>query len=125
MAVVGGSQYVWGGVMGSALITQLREQLRDVLPGLLGQQGSFETVVFGLLIILVLQFARRGLWPLVERVLPQEPMRLLPAGPALAGRIPRNRVPRCCVWNMPSSSSAASRRSTTCRSNCGPGKSWD
>ncbi|ACO47670.1 branched-chain amino acid ABC transporter ATP-binding protein/permease [Deinococcus deserti] len=87
MAVVGGSQYVWGGVMGSALITQLREQLRDVLPGLLGQQGSFETVVFGLLIILVLQFARRGLWPLVERILPQERMRLLPAGRPLAGRL--------------------------------------
>ncbi|MFC4638292.1 ABC transporter permease subunit [Deinococcus hohokamensis] len=86
MAVVGGSQHVWGGVLGAGLITQLRETLRDVLPGLLGQQGSFETVVFGLLIILVLQFARRGLWPLVERVLPQEPLRRLPPGPALPRR---------------------------------------
>ena len=78
MAVVGGSQHVWGGVLGAGLITQIREVLRDVLPGLLGQQGNFEVIVFGALVILVLQFARRGLWPLIELLLPQEGIRLLP-----------------------------------------------
>ncbi|PNY79908.1 ABC transporter permease subunit [Deinococcus koreensis] len=86
MAVVGGSGQVWGGVLGAGLVTQLRETLRDVLPGLLGQQGNFETVVFGLLVILVLQFARRGLWPLVERALPQDGLKLLPAGATLPRR---------------------------------------
>ncbi|CAM4325533.1 ABC transporter permease subunit [Deinococcus marmoris] len=78
MAVVGGSQYVWGGVLGAGLITQIREELRDILPGLLGQQGNFEVIVFGALVILVLQFARQGLWPLLERLLPQEGIRILP-----------------------------------------------
>jgi len=78
MAVVGGSQHVWGGLLGAGLITGLREWLRDVLPGLIGAQGNFEVIVFGVLVILTLQFARRGLWPLVERVLPQDGVRLLP-----------------------------------------------
>lgn len=86
MAVVGGSQHIWGGVLGAGLITQMREVLRDVLPGLLGQQGNFEVIVFGALVILVLQFARRGLWPLVERVLPQEGIRILPERDRLAPR---------------------------------------
>ncbi|GGL98512.1 branched-chain amino acid ABC transporter ATP-binding protein/permease [Deinococcus aerophilus] len=86
MAVVGGSQHVWGGVLGAGLITQIREQLRDILPGLLGQQGNFEVIVFGALVIVVLQFARRGLWPLVELLLPQEQMRVLPERERLGSR---------------------------------------
>ncbi|WP_216324443.1 ABC transporter permease subunit [Deinococcus aestuarii] len=78
MAVVGGSQHVWGALLGSGLITMLREWLRDLLPALVGAQGNFEVIVFGVLVILTLQFARRGLWPLVERALPQSPFRLLP-----------------------------------------------
>ncbi|GBF06313.1 ABC transporter-like protein [Deinococcus aerius] len=78
MAVVGGSGHVWGGVLGAGLITLLREWLRDLLPVLIGAQGNFEVIVFGVLVILTLQFARRGLWPLAERVLPQEGARLLP-----------------------------------------------
>ncbi|MEF2279606.1 branched-chain amino acid ABC transporter ATP-binding protein/permease [Deinococcus sp. YIM 134068] len=86
MGVVGGSQHVWGGVLGAGLITALREWLRDVLPAITGAQGNFEVIVFGVLVILVLQFARRGLWPLVERVLPQAPVRLLPEGEGLPTR---------------------------------------
>ncbi|QFP75097.1 ATP-binding cassette domain-containing protein [Deinococcus sp. AJ005] len=86
MAVVGGSQHVWGGVLGAGLITQIREQLRDILPGLLGQQGNFEVIVFGALVILVLQFARQGLWPLLERLLPQEGIRILPEREKLSPR---------------------------------------
>ncbi|MFK7603784.1 ATP-binding cassette domain-containing protein [Deinococcus sp. SM5_A1] len=86
MAVVGGSQHVWGGVLGAGLITQIREQLRDILPGLLGQQGNFEVIVFGALVILVLQFARQGLWPLLERLLPQEGIRILPERGKLSPR---------------------------------------
>ncbi|MDV6374978.1 branched-chain amino acid ABC transporter ATP-binding protein/permease [Deinococcus arenicola] len=86
MAVVGGSQHVWGGLLGAGLITQIREQLRDILPGLLGQQGNFEVIVFGALVILVLQFARQGLWPLLERLLPQEGIRILPEREKLVPR---------------------------------------
>jgi ABC-type branched-subunit amino acid transport system ATPase component len=87
--VVGGSQHVWGGVLGTGLITMLREWLSDLLPGLIGAQGNFEVIFFGVLVILTLQFARRGLWPLVERVLPQEGTRLLPE----RGRLPEREKP--------------------------------
>ncbi|MDO4245290.1 MAG: branched-chain amino acid ABC transporter ATP-binding protein/permease [Deinococcus sp.] len=77
MAVLGGSGYVWGGVAGAVLITLLREVLQDVLPRLLGENSNYEVVVLGVLIILTLQFARRGLWPLVERWVPAGTPRLL------------------------------------------------
>ncbi len=73
MAVVGGSGYLWGAVLGATLITLLKEQLQDWLPRLLGSSGNFEIVVFGLLMLLVLQRASDGLWPIlagwVNRVL--------------------------------------------------------
>ena len=63
MAVVGGAGHLWGAVLGAALITLLKEQLQDVLPRLLGASGNFEIVVFGLLMLLVLQRFADGLWP--------------------------------------------------------------
>ena len=65
MAVVGGSGYLWGAVLGATLITLLKEQLQDLLPKLLGASGNFEVIVFGLLMLLVLQRAAEGLWPLL------------------------------------------------------------
>ena len=65
MAVVGGSGHLWGAVLGATLITLLKEQLQDWLPRLLGASGNFEIVVFGLLMLLVLQRASSGLWPLL------------------------------------------------------------
>lgn len=70
MAVLGGAGYVWGGVIGVVLITLLKEVLQDVLPKLLGTSGNYEVIVLGLLIILTLQFARRGLWPILEFFVP-------------------------------------------------------
>ena len=63
MAVVGGAGHLWGAVLGAALITLLKEQLQDILPKLLGTSGNFEIVVFGLLMLLVLQRFADGLWP--------------------------------------------------------------
>ena len=71
MAVVGGAGSVWGAVLGATLITLLKEVLQDYLPKLLGRAGNFELVVFGLLMVLLLQFARNGLWPWIERILPK------------------------------------------------------
>ena len=68
MAVVGGSGHLWGAVLGATLITLLKEQLQDWLPRLLGSSGNFEIVVFGLLMLLVLQRAPNGLWPMLAGV---------------------------------------------------------
>lgn len=63
MAVVGGVGHLWGAVLGAAIITLLKEQLQDVLPKLLGSSGNFEIIVFGLLMLVVLQRFADGLWP--------------------------------------------------------------
>jgi ABC-type branched-subunit amino acid transport system ATPase component/ABC-type branched-subunit amino acid transport system permease subunit len=70
MAVVGGAGSVWGAVIGATLITLAKQVLQDILPTLLGRSGNFEIVVFGILMVLVLQRARDGVWPWLERLLP-------------------------------------------------------
>ena len=64
MAVVGGVGHVWGAVLGAGLVTVLEARLQDLLPRLLGQSGNFETIVFGVAMVALLQQARDGLWPL-------------------------------------------------------------
>jgi len=65
MAVIGGAGYIWGALLGAALITVLKEWLIDVLPQLLGQSGNYEVIVFSVLTIILLQRAPEGLWPLL------------------------------------------------------------
>lgn len=66
MAVVGGGSSVWGAIVGSALILTLKDQIQNVLPGLINTTANFELVVFGILMILVLQYARDGVWPILS-----------------------------------------------------------
>lgn len=66
MAVVGGSGSVWGAVVGSSLILTLKDQIQNVLPKLIDTQQNFELIVFGILMVLVLQYARNGVWPLLQ-----------------------------------------------------------
>src|SRR6218665_2100632 len=68
MAVVGGAGHLGGAVLGATLITLLKEKLQDWLPALLGSSGNFELIVFGLLMVLVLQRFTDGLWPMLERL---------------------------------------------------------
>jgi branched-chain amino acid transport system permease protein len=88
MAVVGGAGSVWGAVVGATAVTLLKTQLQDWLPRLLGRSGNFETVVFGVLIVLLLQRTREGIWPWLERWLPQrsQPDVAVPAKPGLPSR---------------------------------------
>ena len=68
MAVVGGAGSVWGALLGAGLVTVVRDQLQDLLPRLLGAQGNYEAIVFGVLLVLVLQTAPEGLWPHLHRL---------------------------------------------------------
>src|ERR1700741_2314434 len=63
MAVVGGAGRVSGAVVGATVVTLLKIQLQDWLPRLLGRTGNFEIVVFGILMVLLLQRTREGIWP--------------------------------------------------------------
>jgi branched-chain amino acid transport system permease protein len=84
MAVVGGSAHVWGALVGAGVITVLKQWLQDWLPRLLGASGNFEMIVFGLMMIVVLQRARDGLWPILIRLMPQrEADREVPQGELL------------------------------------------
>jgi len=86
MAVVGGAGSVWGAVVGATLITLLKQWLQDLLPHLLGRAGNFEIVVFGVLMVLLLQRAREGVWPWLERLLPKGASPPVPDAPALPAR---------------------------------------
>jgi len=86
MAVVGGAGSVWGAVVGATLITLLKQVLQDALPHLLGREGNFEVAVFGVLMILLLQRTRDGVWPWLARLLPSAVPASLPEAPALARR---------------------------------------
>ncbi len=87
MAVLGGSGYVVGGVLGAAIVTILKDQLQDVLPKLIGTGGNFESIVFGVLMVAVLQLAREGLWPFILRLLPRPADKTIDAAaPNLAQR---------------------------------------
>ena len=67
MAVIGGAAQVWGAVVGAGVVTLLREWLKDALPALFQHTGNYETIVFGLLMILLLQRTRDGLLPALAR----------------------------------------------------------
>lgn len=66
MAVVGGAGHVWGALLGSAVILGIKDQLQNILPKLLDTNANFELIFFGVLMILVLQYASNGLWPILS-----------------------------------------------------------
>lgn len=73
MAVVGGVGHVWGAILGAAILTIVQDYLQSLLPMLLGESGNFEIIVFGILMVALLQYARRGVWPFVARWFPRGP----------------------------------------------------
>jgi len=92
IAVVGGAGYVWGGVLGAAIVIILKEILQSYLPLLLHGEGQLETIVFGILLVTLLQLAPSGVWPWLVARLPLKLSRrrpdttlALPARPRPAG----------------------------------------
>ncbi|MDP2218745.1 MAG: branched-chain amino acid ABC transporter ATP-binding protein/permease [Hydrogenophaga sp.] len=73
MAVVGGVGHVWGAIVGAGLIRVLEDQLQVLLPKLMGTSGSYEVIVFGIALVMVLKYLPDGLWSLVGRHLPKRP----------------------------------------------------
>ncbi len=73
MAVVGGLTSLWGAIFGAAVFVLFGEALQSYLPLLLGKSANYEGIAFGLVLILVLHRARRGLLPLLDARLPQAP----------------------------------------------------
>jgi branched-chain amino acid transport system permease protein len=70
IAVVGGAGYVWGAVLGAGIVVILKEILQSYLPLIFGGQSQLETIVFGILLVVLLQLAPTGVWPLLMSWLP-------------------------------------------------------
>jgi len=90
MAVIGGTGSPAGAVLGPAVVESLRTLLRDAVPALQGVGGNYEAIVFGALVILLLQRASGGLAPYLSRWLPQRPP---PRAPAAAQPLPTRKPP--------------------------------
>src|SRR6201996_8785375 len=71
IAGVGGAGYVWGGVLGAAIVVVLKEVLQSYLPLILPGSGQVETIVFGIMLVALLQLAPGGVWPWLMSLLPQ------------------------------------------------------
>jgi len=71
MSVLGGIVHLPGAVLGTAILTILREGLRTVMPRLLGSGASaeYEIVIFGLLLAAVVIFSPTGVWPKLATLL--------------------------------------------------------
>ena len=91
MAVLGGVGLVGGAFVGAAAVKIAEDQLQDWLPALLGTSGPVELVVFGMVLILVLQVTPDGLWSLVTRRLPAR--KLDPSAWADAEALPKATPP--------------------------------
>jgi branched-chain amino acid transport system permease protein len=87
MAMVGGSGYLLGALVGAALITLLKNWIQDILPLIApSASGQLEIVVFSVLFIIFLQRARDGIVPYVAQWLPEPQHEKPVAAEALARR---------------------------------------
>jgi ABC-type branched-subunit amino acid transport system ATPase component/ABC-type branched-subunit amino acid transport system permease subunit len=71
MAILGGSGQILGAVVGAALVTLLQNALQDLLPHFAANGQQLEIIVFAVIYVLALQFARRGVMPFVLHYLPR------------------------------------------------------
>jgi branched-chain amino acid transport system permease protein len=73
MAVLGGAGHVWGAIAGAGVVKLLEDQLQVLLPKLIGSSGSYEVIVFGILVVVVLKYLPGGVWDFIDRRLPRRP----------------------------------------------------
>jgi branched-chain amino acid transport system permease protein len=66
MAIVGGVGQVFGAVLGAGIVIVLKDVLQDML----GRLGMFQDLVFGIMLVGILQYSRDGIWPLLSSWLP-------------------------------------------------------
>ena len=71
MTVLGGAGFVWGAISGAVMTKLLEDELQVLLPKLIGTSGSYEVIVFGIVLVLVLKYLPDGIWSLVGRFLPK------------------------------------------------------
>ena len=103
MAVVGGVGTSGARCVGAGVITLLKQCCRTCCRCCSARSGNFEIVVFGILMVLMLQYARDGLWPFVARAAAAAPRRKVDVAPT------RRPLPRAAARRR-----TARRRCSTC-----------
>jgi branched-chain amino acid transport system permease protein len=73
MTVLGGAGSIAGAVIGAFGIPLLVNLLQDYVPRLVGVSGAWESVVFGMLVIVFMWTAPGGVWSLIQRFFPAAP----------------------------------------------------
>lgn len=63
MAVIGGATSIWGAIIGSGFYIVGKQWLQTIIPALTGRVGQLDVIVFGLIVIGLLHYARQGLGP--------------------------------------------------------------
>ena len=91
MTVIGGSGQILGAAVGATVVTLLENKLQDLLPYVSTNGAQLEIVVFSILFIVVLQFARGGIVPILRRFVPKTASSAIAAD---AGRLARRRMPQ-------------------------------
>jgi ABC-type branched-subunit amino acid transport system ATPase component/ABC-type branched-subunit amino acid transport system permease subunit len=90
MAILGGSGYILGAVVGAAALTMLANVLQDVLPHFSSNGEQLAAIIFAIVYVLAMQFARGGIMPIVLRFLPRG-SKTTTAG---VGSLPRRTMPQ-------------------------------
>jgi branched-chain amino acid transport system permease protein len=78
MAVIGGVSSIGGAFAGAASTQILDDRLQVWLPKLTGSEGHYEIIVFGILLVLLLQRANRGLFGVFAGWSTQRPRKVTP-----------------------------------------------
>jgi branched-chain amino acid transport system permease protein len=84
MALVGGTGQIAGAVVGATIVVLLKNVLQDILPAITRYNAQMESVLFGILFIVLLQKARGGVVPMIRRFLPR-PVPVIPVQSAPLG----------------------------------------
>ncbi len=102
MTVIGGSGQILGAAAGATLVTLLENKLQDLLPLVSSNGAQLEIVVFSILFIVVLQFARGGIVPILRRYMPKTaPAAIAADAPRLARRgMPQRGTPVLTVQGL-------------------------
>ncbi len=87
MAVLGGAGYVWGAVAGATVVTLLKDILQRISPMVAGELAQIDSIVFGILLVLSLQFAPRGVWAFVRNLVPKAAPKPVPQADLLPRRV--------------------------------------
>ena len=57
----------WGAVLGAGIVVVLKEILQSYLPVVFHGSAQLEIVIFGILLVALLQAAPGGIWPRLDR----------------------------------------------------------